>query len=111
VNRAHRAAPALRLTRTAALCLLLAACATVSRRPPPVAPPSPPPAPPPGGVESVPDAVPRAEPRSAHGNPPFYGVLGRRYFVLATASSTSPTPRPRSSTWSGTARRWSKCGR
>src|SRR5207302_3656612 len=75
----------LRLTRAAALCLLLAACATVSRRGPPVAPPSPPPAPPPGGVESVPDAVPRAEPRSAHGNPPFYGVLGRRYFVLATA--------------------------
>ncbi|TLZ15543.1 MAG: septal ring lytic transglycosylase RlpA family protein, partial [Gammaproteobacteria bacterium] len=51
----------------------------------PVPRPSPPPAPPPGGVESVPDAVPRAEPRSAHGNPPFYGVLGRRYFVLATA--------------------------
>lgn len=85
MSRAHRAAPALRLTRAAALCLLLAACATVSRRGPPVPRPSPPPAPPPGGVESVPDAVPRAEPRSAHGNPPFYGVLGRRYFVLATA--------------------------
>ena len=87
MSRAHRAVPALRLTRAAALCLLLAACATVSRRGPPVPRPSPPPAPapPPGGVESVPDAVPRAEPRSAHGNPPFYGVLGRRYFVLATA--------------------------
>jgi len=33
----------------------------------------------------VPDAVPRPEPRSALGNPPFYDVLGRRYFVLSTA--------------------------
>jgi rare lipoprotein A len=30
--------------------------------------------------------VPRAEPRSAHGNPPFYEVYGKRYQVLATAS-------------------------
>jgi rare lipoprotein A len=29
--------------------------------------------------------VPRAEPRSARGNPPFYDVLGSRYFVLSTA--------------------------
>jgi rare lipoprotein A len=29
--------------------------------------------------------VPRIEPRSAHGNPPFYDVLGQRYFVLASA--------------------------
>jgi rare lipoprotein A len=29
--------------------------------------------------------VPRPEPRSAHGNPPFYDVLGHRYFVLASA--------------------------
>ncbi len=29
--------------------------------------------------------LPRAEPRSAHGNPPFYDVLGRRYFVLGAA--------------------------
>jgi rare lipoprotein A len=33
----------------------------------------------------VPDAVPRPEPRSAHGNPPFYDVLGQRYFVLPSA--------------------------
>ena len=67
------------------LCLLLAACATVAHRPRPVPPPPPPPGPPPGGVESIPDAVPRLEPRSAHGNPPFYDVLGKRYFVLAAA--------------------------
>jgi rare lipoprotein A len=41
--------------------------------------------PPPANVESIPDAVPRPEPRSAHGNPPFYDVLGHRYFVLAAA--------------------------
>jgi len=41
--------------------------------------------PPPANVESIPDAIPRREPRSAHGNPPFYKVLGRRYVVLATA--------------------------
>ena len=33
----------------------------------------------------MPDAVPRPEPRSAHGNPPFYDVLGQRYFVLPSA--------------------------
>lgn len=49
-----------------------------------VAPPAPaaetPPPP-----ESVPDMVPRAEPRSRNGNPPFYDVLGRRYFVLSSS--------------------------
>jgi rare lipoprotein A len=29
--------------------------------------------------------VPRAEPRSAHGNPPFYDVFGQRYTVLPSA--------------------------
>jgi rare lipoprotein A len=36
-------------------------------------------------VDAIPDAVPRVEPRSPHGNPPFYDVLGRRYFVLTTS--------------------------
>ncbi|HEY2781923.1 MAG TPA: septal ring lytic transglycosylase RlpA family protein [Steroidobacteraceae bacterium] len=35
--------------------------------------------------DSVPDMVPRAEPRSRNGNPPFYDVLGRRYFVLSSS--------------------------
>lgn len=39
----------------------------------------------PPDVSGVPDAVPRAEPRSASGNPPFYEVRGRRYHVLASA--------------------------
>jgi rare lipoprotein A len=40
---------------------------------------------PPAAVDAVPDAVPRHEPRSAHGNPPFYDVLGQRYHVLTSA--------------------------
>jgi rare lipoprotein A len=35
---------------------------------------------------SVPDIVPRDEPRSLHGNPPFYDVFGKRYFVLSSSS-------------------------
>ena len=35
--------------------------------------------------ESVPDAVPRVEPRSASGNPPFYEVFGKRYYVLPSS--------------------------
>ncbi len=86
--RAARRAPAPVAVSAAALCVLLAACATFTRRAPqlPQGAPAPAPVPPPpAGIESIPDAVPRYEPRSAHGNPPFYDVLGRRYFVLAAA--------------------------
>ena len=41
--------------------------------------------PPPPDMLAIPDAVPRVEPRSTRGNPPFYEVFGKRYFVLATA--------------------------
>ncbi len=61
---------------------ILTGCSVANRRPEPR------PAvelPPPAGAESVPDAIPRREPRSAHGNPPVYSVLGKRYYVLATA--------------------------
>ena len=37
-------------------------------------------------VYQIPDAVPRDEPRSAFGNPPFYVVAGHRYVVLPSAS-------------------------
>ena len=67
----------------ALLALTLAACATRPYRPAP-APPAPVP-PPPAGIAAIPNAVPRAEPRSLHGNPPFYDALGRRYFVLPSA--------------------------
>jgi rare lipoprotein A len=53
------------------------------REPEPVQPlPLPPP---PARIDSIPDAIPKREPRSAHGNPPFYDVLGKRYVVLANA--------------------------
>ncbi len=66
----------------------LAGCFTVP--PPnsrPLAPPTPPPnAPPPTTPQAVPDAVPRVEPKSRYGNPPFYDVFGRRYYVLASGA-------------------------
>lgn len=64
--------------------LLLAACAAAPQRasPPATVPPPPRPA---SELGAVPDAVPRIEPRSAHGNPPFYDVAGKRYFVRALA--------------------------
>ena len=36
-------------------------------------------------MASIPDPVPRAEPRSARGNPPFYELAGRRYYVMDDA--------------------------
>ena len=40
--------------------------------------------PPPGSVDisSVPDAVPKVEPKSKYGNPSSYVVLGKRYYVM-----------------------------
>ena len=77
-------------TRAAALAALtLVGCSVVKHRaaPPPPAEVPPPSAPAPHStdIDAIPDAVPRAEPRSPHGNPPFYDVLGRRYYVLAAA--------------------------
>ena len=37
-------------------------------------------------VSSVPDAVPKVEPRSRYGNPPSYTVHGKRYYTLASAN-------------------------
>ena len=60
--------------------LLLAGCSTAPYKTPPL-----PPLPQPGDIATIPEPVPKAEPRSARGNPKFYTVLGRRYFVLETA--------------------------
>ncbi len=38
---------------------------------------------PPADVLAIPDAVPRAEPRGTRGNPRFYEVFGKRYYVMA----------------------------
>jgi len=57
--------------------LIFAGCVTTpTQRPVP---------PPPPDISKIPEPVPRAEPRSAQGNPPFYEVLGKRYFVMANA--------------------------
>jgi rare lipoprotein A len=50
-------------------------------------PPTPnfPPLAPPIAPEAVPDAVPRVEARSRSGNPPFYEVFGKRYYVMPSS--------------------------
>jgi len=40
---------------------------------------------PPADVLDIPDAVPRPEPRGTRGNPPFYDVFGKRYYVMASS--------------------------
>src|SRR3569832_1903861 len=36
-------------------------------------------------LDAIPAAVPRIAPRSRYGNPPYYEVSGRRYFVRASS--------------------------
>jgi len=57
--------------------LLLSACGGTPVREAPPRPPT--------DLASIPDAVPRAESRSARGNPPFYEVFGQRYVVLPSS--------------------------
>ncbi len=71
----------------------LSGCISTSQRPRPTPLPSTPtgaaPAAaktPPPQVQTVPDAVPRFEPRSQYGNPPFYDVFGKRYYVLPSSA-------------------------
>ena len=73
--------PTARLALAASLGIWLAACSSTPRH---------------GGehIKSLPpapgnvaDAVPRAEARSAHGNPPFYDVNGQRFTVLASSDN------------------------
>ena len=67
--------------------ILLSGCSLARRKPEPTASiPSGSAVPqPPADVLSIPDAVPRVEPRSTRGNPPFYTVFGKRYYVLASS--------------------------
>jgi len=70
----------MRAAKLTLLALLLAGCSSTPYKTPPV-----PELPPPGDIDAIPEPIPKAEPRSARGNPPFYTVLGRRYFVLETS--------------------------
>jgi rare lipoprotein A len=58
------------------LLVLLSACATQRHEAPRA----------PADVLSIPEPTPKEEARSQLGNPPFYDVFGKRYFVLATAA-------------------------
>lgn len=84
-----------RYSPAAACCAIavvgLTACfGTRPQRAPPTpataipAPPAPEVAQPPS-PDAVPDAQPKPEPRSRNGNPPFYDVLGKRYYVLSSS--------------------------
>jgi rare lipoprotein A len=83
-------AAAARSTLALALAaLVLSGCSLSRRQPEPPARTTIPsgsnvPAVPPD-VLSIPDAVPRAEPRGRRGNPPFYEVFGKRYYVMASS--------------------------
>jgi rare lipoprotein A len=73
----------------APLALIVAAglAACQSTPPTPVPPYTVPPesVTPPPVSGSVPDAIPRLEPRARSGNPPFYSVFGKRYYVLSSS--------------------------
>jgi rare lipoprotein A len=66
--------------------IAVAACSGTPPRPPvSTTGPTPVLTAPPPVPGAVPDAVPRVEPRSHYGNPPFYDVFGRRYYVLSSS--------------------------
>ncbi|MDP9014913.1 MAG: septal ring lytic transglycosylase RlpA family protein [Pseudomonadota bacterium] len=66
----------------------LAGCfATTRRTENPVSIPEIPAPPPPTVPQTVPDALPRVEPRARYGNPPFYEVFGKRYYVLSSSAA------------------------
>jgi rare lipoprotein A len=73
------------------LLLVLAGCSSTPPRPRPAPPTAIPTAPTtvlpsnPPNPNEIPDAVPRLEPRSLYGNPPFYVVSGHRYAVLPSS--------------------------
>jgi rare lipoprotein A len=76
----NRMMPALQVASTVIAFALaaLSGCASAPAPAPSPAPPARTPAPVPAPQQS--------EPRSAKGNPPFYEVLGKRYFVLPSAA-------------------------
>jgi rare lipoprotein A len=83
-----RVARALALPLCVAIAAGLTACFSAPPRGenPRITPVPPPPAERPApSPDSLADMVPRNEPRSRYGNPPFYDVMGKRYFVLSSS--------------------------
>jgi rare lipoprotein A len=76
---------ALALPLGLAIAVGLTACFSAPPRPTPNATVPPVPVTPPPKPDSMPDAVPRVEPRARNGNPPFYSVFGKRYYVLSSS--------------------------
>lgn len=76
-----------RLALAGIVLLAIAGCVSAPPRIPPPTRPVPTPTIPsaPVDVSKIPEPVPKYEPRSTRGNPAFYDVLGKRYFVLAEA--------------------------
>ena len=70
----------MRHAKAVLLLVFLTGCSTAPIRPPPT-----PVLPPPGDLATIPEPIPKPEPRSKKGNPPFYTVLGKRYFVMDKA--------------------------
>src|SRR6187551_2464010 len=94
MNVQRENAAGLNWSLTAILCVALAGCSLTRSRPAskPERPSSTSTVPsgsavpqPPLDVLSIPNAVPRAEPRGTRGNPPFYEVFGKRYYVMASS--------------------------
>jgi rare lipoprotein A len=87
----HRAAAKLTLAIALLGAMLIAGCSAPGRRdgspPPTPVPPKASTPPVPKDIDSIPDAVPRLEPRSRRGNPAFYTVMGKRYYVLPSAEN------------------------
>ncbi len=77
---------ALRAPLGIAVAVCLAACFGAPPRPSPAElSPAPVVAPPPA-PDAAQDVIPPAERRSRKGNPPFYNVLGKRYYVLSSSA-------------------------
>lgn len=63
----------------------LAGCFTSRHETAPQPPPAPTTPPPVATPPTIPDAVPKVEPLSRYGNPPYYEVFGKRYYVLSSS--------------------------
>lgn len=66
-----------------AVAVGLTACFSAPPRPAPTVPTAP--VTPPPKPDSIPEVIPRIEPRARSGNPPFYDVFGKRYYVLSSS--------------------------